>query len=332
MITGRLQFSATQPPKRAPLRIGLLNNMPDAALHATERQFARLLGAAAGPHDVSLRHYSLPEVSRGEHTRTYMATLYGEFDEMFDQGLDGLIVTGAEPRTEKLVDEPYWARLTQVIDWAETNLHASYWSCLAAHAAVQHLDGIERVRLPAKCSGVFESEIVGDDPLLAHLRGPVRTPHSRLNGLDEQALSQQGYTILTRSPEAGVDTFVRRDHSLMVFCQGHPEYDAETLMREYCRDAGRFLCGKREARPDIPAHYLNARLRRALATTARRKPDPALMARYNAIAAVARPRQVWRASAVGLFRGWLGQIAAAKAAAARAARKGARPALASLPA
>lgn len=307
--------------RRAPIEIGVLNNMPDGALHATERQFTRLLQAAAGQHEVRLRFYSLPEVPRGEYTRIYMRTLYGELDEMFEADLDGLIVTGAEPRTADLADEPYWDSLTRVIDWAQANVAASYWSCLAAHAAVLHLDGVRRVPLAAKCSGVYAAEAVGEDPLLTHLPTPIRTPHSRLNGLDEQQLTAHGYTVLTRSAEVGVDTFARRGRGLMLFGQGHPEYDADTLLREYCRDAGRFLRGERGVPPSVPAHYLSMRIQRALGAVARRDPDPALLARYNAIAAAATPRQVWRASAVGLFRGWLHHITSHKAAAARAARK-----------
>jgi homoserine O-succinyltransferase len=302
--------------------------MPDKALHATEQQFAHLLAAASGRHPVRLRFFSLPDVPRGEHTRTYMDTLYGDFDAMFEAGLDGLIVTGAEPRTDRLADEPYWARLTRVIDWADGALHGSYWSCLAAHAAVQHLDGIRRIRLPAKCSGVFESQIVADDPLTARLPTSYLTPHSRLNDLDEAELADNGYTILTRSREAGVDAFARRGHSLMLLCQGHPEYDADTLLREYCRDAGRWLCGKRDDQPGLPAHYLNARTQAALLANARRRRDPSRMARYDAITAQARPRRVWKASATALFRNWLSQIAAHKSANARGSRKADTTALA----
>jgi homoserine O-succinyltransferase len=326
----RLRFASIAPMRR-PLEIGLLNNMPDAALHATEQQFSHLLKAAAGRHTVRLRFYSLPEAPRGEHTRTYMDTLYEDPDRMFEAGLDGLIVTGNEPKAADLSEEPYWRRLTEVIDWARTGVHGSYWSCLGAHAAVQHLDGIRRVRLPSKCSGVFESERVGEDLMLSRLRAPLLTPHSRLNGLSEAELTEHGYKILTRSPEAGVDLFVRRAPSLMVFCQGHPEYDADTLLREYCRDAGRYLCGKCNDQPELPANYLSLRTRDALAAAARRERDPAVIARYNAIAAMAKPRKAWRSSAIGLFRNWLGQIAAGKAAAARRWRKAETPVLDAAP-
>jgi len=315
----RETFAGTGVPRFAPprarrrLTIGLLNNMSDAALHATEQQFARLLSAARGRFDVRLKFYALPEIPRGEHTHTYMQGLYEEAGAMFAADLDGLIVAGAEPRAERLEDEAYWPSLARVIDWAASGAVAgSYWSCLAAHAAVLRLDGVERERLPAKLSGVFESERTSDDPLAARLPAPVLAPHSRLNTLDAAALREAGYTVLTQSDEAGVDLFARRGASLMLFSQGHPEYDADTLLREYCRDAGRYLCGKRDATPAAPAHYLNRRTERAFAAAGRRRRDPALIARYNAIAATATPRKVWRASAVALFRGWLAEIAAAR--------------------
>ena len=312
---------------RPSIEIGLVNNMPDAALHATERQFAGLLKAAGERYDVRLRFYSLPEIPRGEHTRTYMRAIYDDFGQMFDAGLDGLIVTGAEPRADDLTGESYWGSLTHVIDWAEANVAASYWSCLAAHAAVRRLDGINRVRLDAKLSGVFDIEAVAEDRLLARLPKRICTPHSRLNGLDEPDLAAHGYSVLTRSTEAGVDTFVRRGRSLMMFGQGHPEYDADTLLREYCRDAGRYLCGKRDAPPAAPSRYLNQRTQQALEAVARRGRDHALMARYNAIAAMATPKQGWRPTAVALFRNWLSHIAAAKTAATRTSRRAGNRAL-----
>ena len=62
--------------------------------------------------------------------------------------------------------------------------------------------------------------------------------------------------MLTRSPEVGVDTFVKRQAGLFVFFQGHPEYSSETLMREYRPDIGRYLKGERATFPTLPASYL----------------------------------------------------------------------------
>jgi hypothetical protein len=43
------------------IEIGLVNNMPDAALEATERQFVELIRAATNDIVVRLRLYALPD-------------------------------------------------------------------------------------------------------------------------------------------------------------------------------------------------------------------------------------------------------------------------------
>src|ERR1700761_7960490 len=140
----------------AVLRIGLVNNMPDPALQATERQFTRLLQAAAGDRRVHLHCFSLPSVQRSSQAKALMAGRYADIADLGRLKLDGLIVTGAEPVAAALPEEPFWKDLTDVIDWAEGNTRSAIWSCLAAHAAVLHLDGIERQRLDVKCSGVYD--------------------------------------------------------------------------------------------------------------------------------------------------------------------------------
>ena len=142
---------------------------------------------------------------------------------------DGLIVTGAEPNAATLAGEPFWRDLTDIIDWAEVNTRSTIWSCLAAHAAVLHLDGIERQPLGAKCSGIYDCAKVTDNWLTADLPSPLKISHSRLNELRASDLTAKGYQVLTQSPEAGVDIFVKPLRSQFVFFQGHPEYDALSL-------------------------------------------------------------------------------------------------------
>src|SRR5947209_18278102 len=103
------------------LTIGLVNNMPDAALRATERQFVALLGAAADGLLVRLKLYALPDVLRTEWGRRHLSRFYAGTSELWDSHLDGLIVTGTEPRSPNLTDEPYWDSLTPVLEWADTH-------------------------------------------------------------------------------------------------------------------------------------------------------------------------------------------------------------------
>src|SRR5205085_7346014 len=124
----------------------------------------------------------------------------------------------------------YWASLANVIDWAEHNTSSTIFSCLAAHAAVLHLDGIHRHPLADKCCGVYDCLKVSDDPIVAGAPSPVRMPHSRWNDLREGHLASNGYRVLARSA-AGADLFVKQWRSLFVFFQGHPEYDSDSLLR-----------------------------------------------------------------------------------------------------
>jgi Homoserine O-succinyltransferase len=143
--------------------------------------------------------------------------------------LDGLIVTGTEPKAANLVDEPYWAAFSQLVDWASHNTISTIWSCLAAHAAVLHLDRIERVPLREKCIGIFDCDKLADHPLTANLPPRLAIPHSRWNELSEAALLANGYQVLTRSAAAGIEAFVRQEQSLFLFFPGHPEYGASPL-------------------------------------------------------------------------------------------------------
>src|SRR5438105_15413697 len=87
------------------LEIGLINNMPDAALESTERQFLDLLAAAAGDVSVHLRLLALPQVPRSEQAQQYLRARYTDVGEIHGRRLDGLIVTGTEPLAASLRDE-----------------------------------------------------------------------------------------------------------------------------------------------------------------------------------------------------------------------------------
>jgi len=201
----------------------------------------------------------MADVPRAGPIRQELAARYRDISELWDTRLDGLIVTGTEPRATALTDEPYWTKLSEVVTWARENTTSAVWSCLAAHAAVLQADGIERQSLEDKLFGVFEHDVVAPHPLMKGLPPQLCVPHSRYNDLPEHRLASCGYHLLTRSPATGVDTFVREESgsSLFVFFQGHPEYDTDTLLREYRRDVGRFLRREREHFPAAPQGYFN---------------------------------------------------------------------------
>jgi homoserine O-succinyltransferase len=299
------------------LTVGLVNNMPDAACEATERQFLDLLRAASGNVIVRLKLYAIADVPRAEAVRQELGARYRDIADLWDTPLDGLIVTGTEPCAANLRDEPYWPALSRLVDWARDNTASTVWSCLAAHAAVLHADGIARQPLETKLSGVFDCAAVRDHPLLAGVAPRLRVPHSRLNDLPEPALRSRGYRVLSRSATAGIDAFLKEeeDSSLFLFFQGHPEYDADSLLREYRRDVGRFLRGERAAYPEPPQDYFNSaamflandfRMRAA----GERRGD--LVGDFPMEPLAAAIENTWRNPAVGLYRNWINYLKARK--------------------
>jgi homoserine O-succinyltransferase len=297
---------------REAVQVALVNNMPDAAMRATELQFARLLKEAAGPLDIRLRLFSLSAIARSEEARARMAGFYDDAAFLPAANIDALIITGAQPCTADLRQESYWPEMTQLMEWAETGTVSTLFSCLAAHGAVLHLDGIERRALPQKLSGIYDSSRAEDDPLFFNTRASIPVPHSRRNDIAEKDLVTAGYRVLSRLSNGQVDIFTRETpgQSRFVFFQGHPEYDPATLGREYLRDMTRFLRGEIDQAPGIPENYFDRATEDRLSEI--RAGSEADLARCQGIVAGALPRQTWRANTVRLFANWLTLVASAK--------------------
>ena len=103
------------------VKIAFINNMPDPALEDTEMQFFELLNAVADDVPVHVKLYSLPGIPRGERGRQHLSDFYFNFGDLWDSQFDAVIVTGTEPCSSNLRDEPYWPVLAELLDWAERN-------------------------------------------------------------------------------------------------------------------------------------------------------------------------------------------------------------------
>jgi homoserine O-succinyltransferase len=260
---------------KALVRVALLNLMPDK--HATETQFARLLGS--GTRDVELV-LAVPATHQSRNTPTrHIADFYRPWYAVASQELDGLIVTGAP--VEKLPFEAvdYWLELCRILDWARDRLKSSYYVCWAAQAALYHFHGVGKRALPAKLSGLYAHHVTAPGwPLAAGLPARFAVPVSRhTESAIEDLPEESGLVPVVESTESGL-CLAEDPVNRAVYVFNHFEYDADTLAREYRRD----LAVGEAVR--MPANYFPGN-----------DPD-------------ATPVNSWRSTARILFENWLASL------------------------
>ena len=249
---------AEQAPEHAArLDIGLLNMMPDRALAATERQFLKLLDS----HDERccvVHLFTIEGIPRGDEGREHLRQYYRDCAEIGNTDLDALIITGANVTQPDLTSEPFWDGLAGVLQQADDRRRPVVCSCLAAHASALIFHGVTRRRLPHKRWGIFDHSVCEPDhPLVANLPNHFEMPHSRFNDVPEKNLRERGVQVLITSPEAGVQMAVEPDGRRIYF-QGHPEYEAVSLLKEYKREVLRYLSKEREDYPPLPNNTFSA--------------------------------------------------------------------------
>jgi homoserine O-succinyltransferase len=247
------------------LHIGLLNMMPHAALEATERQFMRLIGTCNRIAQFHVHLFTIEGVHRVGEAKEHVATYYEDFDDLRNQGLDALIITGANVTEADITREPFFGPMTEVMDWARDNVTSVLCSCLASHGAFMHYHGVLRTHLEHKQWGVYSHRVVdGSHPLLIDINTRFDTPHSRFNDVPRETMEAAGLQVLVEGPEPGVLLAVSPDGLRFVYFQGHPEYDIISLMKEYKREVFRYLRGERDDYPPYPEHYFSAQSRDVL--------------------------------------------------------------------
>jgi len=243
------------------LHIGVLNMMPDAALAATERQFFRLVGESNPIAQFYLHPFTLPELPRDEAARAHIGQYYDSFEQIRAEGLDALIITGANVTHPDLPQEPFWEPLRTVFDWACENVTSVLCSCLATHAAMQFRHGEKRSPLPGgKRWGVFPHRVIRTThPLINDVNTQFDVPHSRFNDISAAQFREAGLHVLAESTQAGVHLAVSADGFRVVYFQGHPEYDTVSLLKEYKREVLRFAAGERADYPPFPDNHFKPR-------------------------------------------------------------------------
>lgn len=258
-----------------PMRIGLLNLMPDKI--STETQIARLVGAT--PLQVELTLVRITGHQPRNTAAHHMEAFYRPWEDVSEEKFDGFILTGAPVERMPFEEVTYWDEMTRILDWTQTHVHRSLTICWAAQAALHHFYGVPKHDLPAKASGVFRHRVlVPDSPYMRGMSDDFSVPVSRWTEVRRADIPEgKGLTVLSEGDATGLCLIDDPAHrALHMF--NHLEYDSTTLADEYARDSAI------EAATPPPAHYFPG-------------DDPAR-----------RPENRWRGHAHLLFGNWINEM------------------------
>jgi len=221
-----------------PIRIALLNLMPLKI--TTETDLLRVLSNS--PLQVELDLISLKSHTSKNTPIDHIREFYIDFNKIKTQKYDGLIITGAPVEQLDFEEVTYLKKLTEILDWAKTNVTSSLFICWSAQAALYHYYGIPKYPLDKKMFGAFEHTI--NEPLNPLFRGfddVFYAPHSRHTDVKRQDIDKiPELTIISESVDAGVYAVLARE-GREIFVTDHWEYAPETLDNEYKRDVAKNL-------------------------------------------------------------------------------------------
>ena len=229
-----------------PLSVLILNLMPTKIV--TETQILRKLSNTPMQIEVELLRTASYQ---SQHTdEDHLASFYTTFDQVKDRNFDGMIITGAPVENLEFDQVDYWPELCEIMAWTRTHVHSTLHICWGAQAGLYFHHGIQKRSLPRKLFGVYEHQVLKpSSPLFRGFDDVFAAPNSRYTEVwEEDILRVPELELIATSPQAGVYA-VKTEDSRQFFVMGHPEYDADTLAREYWRDVNKGL--------DIavPAHY-----------------------------------------------------------------------------
>ena len=216
-----------------PLRIVILNLMPLKI--TTETDLVRLLSNT--PLQLELFFMKLKSHTPKNTPIEHMMMFYKDFEILRKQKFDGMIITGAPVEQLNFEDVTYWKEMTDIMDWARTNVTSTLFICWAAQAGLYYYYGVPKYPLERKKFGIFKQYPV--DTRLPIFRGfdeVFNMPHSRHSEIRrDDILRDPRLQIIAESPESGVSIVMARG-GREFYIPGHMEYAPYTLDKEYRRD------------------------------------------------------------------------------------------------
>ena len=221
-----------------PLKIVIVNLMPTKI--QTETQLARVL--ANSPLQVELTLLRMDAHDSKNTSEEHLSTFYKTFDEIVNKRYDGMILTGAPVENLDFEEVDYWHELTELFEYAKTNVYSSMFICWGGQAALNYYYDIKKYPVSKKVFGVFEHKVTRPlNPLMRGFDECFYAPHSRHTTIRKEDVEKvPELRILAESEDAGLH-MLATDNGRQIFILGHQEYDKDTLYNEYMRDVNKGL-------------------------------------------------------------------------------------------
>ena len=218
-----------------PLRIVILNLMPLKI--TTETDLLRLLSNT--PLQLEIMFMRLKSHTPKNTPIEHMMLFYKDFEILKTQKFDGMIVTGAPIEQLDYEEVSYWDEITEIFEWAKTNVTSTLFICWAAQAGLYYHYGIPKYPLPKKMFGILRHFPQSTRlPIFRGFDDVFFMPHSRHTEIRrDDILRDDRLQIIAESPESGVGIVMARG-GREIFVTGHLEYAPNTLDNEYRRDRG----------------------------------------------------------------------------------------------
>ncbi len=220
-----------------PVRLAILNLMPNK--EETEIQILRALSNTPIQIDIDLiRTHSYRSKNTAEE---HLSLFYKDFAEIRTEKYDGLIITGAPVEHMEFEDVHYWEELSEIFEFARTNVYSTMFICWAAQAALYYYYGIKKHPADQKIFGVYEYDIAHRTPLTKGLDDSFYSPQSRHTyNRAEDVRNCADLLLLAAREDTGVGLCASLDNRF-IFVAGHNEYDKDSLHKEYLRDLAKNL-------------------------------------------------------------------------------------------
>ena len=134
-----------------PIKIAIVNLMP--LKQDAEIQLLRALSNTPLQADVIFINMET-HISKNT-SASHLNRFYTNFDEIKNQKLDGLIITGAPVEQMPFEEVNYWNELVRIMDWSKKNVTSTLHLCWGAQAGLYYHFGINKYMLPKKLENII---------------------------------------------------------------------------------------------------------------------------------------------------------------------------------